>query len=181
MSRYFAFLRAINVGGHTVKMTELRELFEALEFTDVETFIASGNVIFDSPVEHIRELEQQIETHLHQSLGYPVATFLRSIPELARIARHEPFQASEFESGAGLYIAFLQHEPTHEAQRKLMSFTNDTDDFHVHQHEVYWLCRKKFSDSTFSGAKLEKTLGLQATVRNSSTVRKIAAKYASSE
>ena len=48
MTRYIAFLRAINVGGHTVKMAELKRLFEALGFTNVETFIASGNVIFDS-------------------------------------------------------------------------------------------------------------------------------------
>jgi uncharacterized protein (DUF1697 family) len=152
MTQYVAFLRAINVGGHTVKMTDLRALFEALEFTNVETFIASGNVIFDSPVEQAGQLEQKIETHLHQSLGYPVATFLRSVPELAQIARHEPFQAFEFEAGAGLYVAFLQHEPTDETRRKLMSFRNATDDFHVHQREVYWLCRTKFSESALSGA-----------------------------
>jgi uncharacterized protein (DUF1697 family) len=116
--------------------------------------------------------------HLRESLGYSVATFVRSVPELVRIAEYEPFQATEFEAGAGLYIAFLQHDPTDEAHQKLMSFRNATDDFHVHQRQVYWLCRTRFSDSTFSGPKLEKTLGLQATVRNSSTVKKIAAKYA---
>ncbi len=177
MTQYVAFLRAINVGGHTVKMTDLRELFETLGFANVETFIASGNVIFDSPVDDTAELEQRIETHLHESLGYSVATFIRSVPELAQIAQHEPFQAAEFEAGAVLYIAFLQHEPTNEARRKLMSFNNATDDFHIHQHQIYWLCRTRFSDSTFSGPKLEKTLGLQATVRNSSTAKKIAAKY----
>jgi uncharacterized protein (DUF1697 family) len=177
MTQYVALLRAINVGGHTVKMTDLKALFEALEFSSVETFIASGNVIFESPVDGAAELEQQIETHLHESLGYSVATFIRSVPEVVQIAQHEPFDAAELEAGAGLYVAFLQHEPTNEAHQKLMSFRNATDDFHIHQREVYWLCRTRFSDSTFSGPKLEKTLGLQATVRNSSTVKKIAAKY----
>jgi uncharacterized protein (DUF1697 family) len=177
MTQYIAFLRAINVGGHTVNMTALRELFEAIGFSSVETFIASGNVIFESPVGDTAELEQRIETHLHKSLGYAVATFIRSVPELVQIAQYEPFQAAELEAGAGLYIAFLQHEPTHQAHQKLMSFRNATDDFHVHQRQVYWLCHTRFSDSTFSGPKLEKTLGLQATVRNSSTVKKIAAKY----
>jgi uncharacterized protein (DUF1697 family) len=177
MTQYVAFLRAINVGGHTVKMTDLRELFEALGFSSVETFIASGNVIFNSPVGDTAELEQRIETHLRESLGYPVATFIRSVPDLERIARHVPFQASELENGETVYIAFLQREPTDEAHQKLMSFRKATDDFHVHQCQVYWLCRTRFSDSTFSGAKLEKTLGMQATVRNSSTVKKMAAKY----
>jgi uncharacterized protein (DUF1697 family) len=46
MPKYVAFLRAINVGGHTVKMDHLRRLFEALGFTNVETFIASSDVVF---------------------------------------------------------------------------------------------------------------------------------------
>ena len=49
MPRYVAFLRAINVGGHIVKMDQLRKLFTQLGLTDVETFIASGNVLFTSP------------------------------------------------------------------------------------------------------------------------------------
>ncbi|MBA3354552.1 MAG: DUF1697 domain-containing protein [Pyrinomonadaceae bacterium] len=48
MPKYVAFLRAINVGGHIVKMDHLRQLFEALGFSNVDTFITSGNVIFDS-------------------------------------------------------------------------------------------------------------------------------------
>ena len=64
MTRYVAFLRAINVGGRRVKMHHLRELFESLGFSNVETFIASGNVIFDSPAEDTRKLEQRIEDHL---------------------------------------------------------------------------------------------------------------------
>ena len=47
MPRYITFLRAINVGGHTVKMDRLREIFESLGFANVETFIASGNVVFE--------------------------------------------------------------------------------------------------------------------------------------
>ena len=66
--RHIAFLRAINVGGHTVKMDHLRQLFESLGLLNVETFIASGNVIFDSPDENVQALEKQIESHLHESL-----------------------------------------------------------------------------------------------------------------
>ena len=64
MPRYIAFLRAINVGGHNVKMTQLRTLFEELECSNVETFIASGNVIFNSPSTNVQQIERQIERHL---------------------------------------------------------------------------------------------------------------------
>jgi uncharacterized protein (DUF1697 family) len=107
-----------------------------------------------------------------------VATFIRSTAELAEIARYKPFDEAELD-GAGnmLYIAFVAGIPGVEERQKLLSFTNAVDEFHVHGREVYWLCRKKLSESTFSGALLEKTLGMPATVRNSTTVKKIAAKY----
>src|SRR5215831_8752107 len=88
MPKYVAFLRAINVGGRTVKMEELRRIFDAIGFSNVETFIASGNVIFDSKSKATRAIEQKIETALLKSLGYAVDTFVRAIPELTRIANH---------------------------------------------------------------------------------------------
>ena len=48
MPQYVAFLRAINVGGHIVKVQDLRRIFESCAFAGVETFIASGNVVFES-------------------------------------------------------------------------------------------------------------------------------------
>ena len=174
--RLIAFLRAINVGGHTVKMDHLRQLFESLGFLNVETFIASGNVIFESPDENVQALEKQIESHLHESLGYAVATFIRSLSELASVANYQPFATSELE-GSALYIAFLPAPPSGESQHKLMAFRTPLDDFRVHEREIYWLCRTRSSDSAFSGALLEKAIGMPATMRNSTTVRKLAAKY----
>ena len=68
--RSIAFLRAINVGGHTVKMDRLRTLFEELGYANVATYIASGNVIFEMPRMSTQTLEAQIEHHLQQALGY---------------------------------------------------------------------------------------------------------------
>ncbi len=95
MPKYVAFLRAINVGGHIVKMDHLRQLFETLGFDNVETFIASGNVIFDSTSKSTKTLERKIETLLKETFGYPVATFIRSTSELANIANYKPFEESE--------------------------------------------------------------------------------------
>jgi uncharacterized protein (DUF1697 family) len=178
MPRFVAFLRAINVGGHTVKMDRLRALFEALEFSSVETFIASGNVIFETPAAMADILERQIERHLQAALGYAVATFIRSTAELAEIVHYRPFKPAELdEAGHLLYIGFLPDSPTDKAQQKLMALCNDINDFHIHGREIYWLCRKTMSESNFSGALLEKTLGMPATLRNVTTVKKLAAKY----
>jgi uncharacterized protein (DUF1697 family) len=178
MPKYVAFLRAINVGGHTVKMDYLRRLFADLGLANVETFIASGNVIFDASSKSSRALEKKIESCLLEALGYEVATFVRSTAELAEIAQYKPFPDSEVTAaGHTLYIGFMAAEPGDTAKQKLPSLATKVDDFHLHGREVYWLRRTKFSESEVSGALLAKTLGLPATLRNSTTVKKIASKY----
>ena len=178
MTKQVAFLRAINVGGHTVKMDALRGLFEALGLAGVETFIASGNVLFDPAAGDARALEKKIEAHLQQALGYQVATFIRSTDELVEALRYPAFPAADVEAeGHGLYIGFLAESPAEETVQKLLACTTAVDAFHVHGREVYWLCRTRFSESLFGGQRMEKTLGAQATFRNVTTLQKIVAKY----
>jgi uncharacterized protein (DUF1697 family) len=180
MSHTIAFLRAINVGGRTVKMDELRRHLQALGLTGVETFIASGNVIFDTPDEQREALERRLEAHLERSLGFTVDTFVRSAAEVAELATYAPWPPTP---GDTLYIAFLKQAPGDDAARakelgrRLAPYRNEVDDFHVHAAQVYWRCRKTISQSEFSGALLEKALGAPATLRNVTTVRKLAAKY----
>ncbi len=178
MPKYVAFLRAINVGGHTVKMDYLRSLFEAVGFANIETFIASGNVIFDSKAKNTKTLEQKIERHLRAQLGYAVTTFIRATSELAEVANYKPFSEAELNAaGNSLNVGFLADKPSNEAKKKVLSLSGATDDFAVHGRELYWLIRTSFSESAVSGALLEKTLGMPATFRNVNTVRRIAAKY----
>ena len=159
-------------------MDVLRKCFEALGHTRVETFIASGNVIFESRARNARTLEQAIERHLRESLGYDVATFLRSPAEVAAAATYQPFPATELEAeGHGLYVGFLREPPAAEALAKLLARQTPVDEFRVHGRELYWLARQRMSESPFSGAVLEKLLGMPATMRNVTTVRKIADKY----
>jgi uncharacterized protein (DUF1697 family) len=182
MPRYIAFLRAINVGGRTVRMERLRQLFEALGLTRVETFIASGNVIFETPASDMPSLERGVESHLRNSLGYEVATFIRSDRELQAIARYQPFpELGANPDGNSLYVAFLPGALADAARERLMAFRSAANDFHAHERQVYWLCRTRFSDSAFSGALLEKAVGVPATVRNVTTLRKLAAKYPPAE
>ena len=58
-----------------------------------------------------------------------------------------------------------------------MTFRTPIDDFHIHGREVYWLCRTRMSEFAFTGALLEKAIGMPATMRNTTTIRKLAAKY----
>jgi len=179
MSRYIAFLRAINVGGHTVKMETLRRLFVSFGFSDVETFIASGNVIFQTTVQNSAALESEIASGLRNALGYDVAAFIRTAAELAEIAVYQAFPQSELELAAALNIAFLSGPLDDQGKLALMAMKTAIDSFATYAREVYWLCRKRQSESTFSNAVLEKTLGVKSTFRGVNTVVRLAARVAS--
>ena len=174
--RYVAFLRAINVGGHNVKMDELRGLFEALRLTSVQTIVASGNVIFDTRGRDAEVLEVKIEKHLQKNLGYAVSTFLRTPEEVRAAADHEAFAPGRSD-GDALSIGFTKKAPDETARRKLLSLGGDLDQFAFREREVYWLRRGRLSDSEFSGAVAERILGMPATFRNVTTVRKVALSF----
>jgi uncharacterized protein (DUF1697 family) len=181
MPKYIALLRAINVGGHNVvKMDFLRHLFESLGFSNVETFIASGNVVFETASKNAQTLERLIEKSLHEALGYEVNTFLRTDAELAAVASYEPFGRAALDGAAALNIAFLADGLDDKSNQRLMALRTDIDDFHVHGREIYWLCRKTQGGSKISNAVLEKALGRKSTLRGANTVKKLAAKYFSS-
>jgi uncharacterized protein (DUF1697 family) len=177
VQRSIALLRAINVGGHTVKMEQLRTLFTELGFANVATYIASGNVIFEAPDTSTQELEAQIERHLQNVLGYEVTTFIRTSGELATIVAHAPVSPAD-EVVHGLYVSFLKAPLSAETQAKLLALNSETDEFYVHGREFYWLCRTRLNDSPVPGALLGKTVGVPSTMRNVTTVRKLAVKYA---
>ena len=184
MPRYVAFLRAINVGGHTVKMDRLRALFEGMRLADVSTFIASGNVIFSTSSANTAALEQRIETALERALGYEVATFVRLMSELPAIAAGQPFASRPAPGGdAGhgaadghvLSVGFLKTAPDAGGRKRIEAFRSAVNDFRVDGREVYSHCRTRTSDSGFTGALLERAIGAPATFRNITTVRKLAA------
>ena len=175
MTKYFAFLRAINVGGRTVRMEVLRRAFEKMGFAAVQTFIASGNVIFDAEVEDEAKLERDVEAGLERALGYEVATFARSAQALEGIAARQPFAAED--DATRIYVAFLRERPRAAVRRDIEALSGDLDELKVGEREIYWLSRSSLSDSNISGARLEKASNGPVTVRNFNTVNRLLAKY----
>ena len=178
MPRYVAFLRAINVGGHVVTMERLRAQFEALGLARVESFIASGNLIFETRATNRDALAAKIERRLEDALGYEVATMLRTDAEVAAVARARPFGAPELARATAFNVGFLRGAAPTGLERVLSGLRTKLDDFSALGSEVYWLCRAKQSESTFSYARFEKLLGTAATWRGLKTVERLAAKYA---
>ena len=170
MARYVAFLRAINVGGHVVRMEQLRRVFEALGFADVETFIASGNVLFSTSETDEPALERRIEASLEEALGYPVATFVRTAAALKAVAAFQPFSPDPAAEGGAIYIMFFAKPLSAAARKQVMAWQGEADGFAVRGREIYWCRRGSLLDSPISGAATNKMIAGLTTMRNRNTI-----------
>lgn len=182
MSQYIAFLRAINVGGgRTIKMKSLRKVFESLGFSKVATFIASGNVTFETRAKNVKALEKKIEKSLREELGYEVTSFIRTDTQLIKISHYKPFPQSKINAAAEFNIIFLSDRPGKKSRQKVMELKTDTNEFRVHGREIYWLRRKEQSKSSFSTIPFEKALGKRFTIRSAKTIKRMALKIVGSK
>jgi len=133
MFRFIAFLRAINVGGgRTVKTQSSRQVFESLGFVKVSTFIASGNVVFETRTKKTKMLERKIEGALREALGYEVRTFVRGEAELFKIAGHRAFPRSTFDETWHSNIIFLADNLNEKLKQSVNALRTNTDAFEIH-------------------------------------------------
>ena len=93
------------------------------------------------------------------------------------MAAYRPFPETEFTAGATMYIAFLRSVPGRAARQAVSALRNPVDDLALHKRELYWLRRNHVGESMLSGGSLDKARLGEATTRNVTTVRKLAAKY----
>jgi uncharacterized protein (DUF1697 family) len=172
MNKYIAFLRAINVGGTSIiKMEDLKRMFESFGLASVQTYIATGNVIFETKAS--TTLEAKLESQLEKALGYKVEIFLRTMEDVTEIANKPPFKPQGRET---LHVVLLHKNVDKESEQKLLSLASEADDFAVKNREVYNLRRDR-DKSVFSNNFIEKILRTSATTRNWNTICKIAEKY----
>ncbi|MFL5618338.1 MAG: DUF1697 domain-containing protein [Gemmatimonadaceae bacterium] len=177
MPRYVALLRAINVGGRNVKMTDLCALFEHARLTDVRSVIASGNVLFSSRAADVAALEQRIETALRKGLGYDVATFVRTVDELDAVVAHDPFDVKDPVLESHTVHVIFNRAPIDRARaERILALGTDYDEFHVFGREVFWRTRGRSSDSNIKPGAFARAFGDPGTARSITTVRKLAAK-----
>lgn len=175
MARYVAFLRALNVGGHTITNDDLRQLFADLGVEDPTPYQASGNVVFDTDETEPERLETRIEAHLAAALDYEVATFLRRIEEVVDLAEADSFPRSDPEGK--VHVAFLRR-PLDEAEHTdLADLANGADVFTIRDRHVLWQVAGRFSDSPLAGPRFARALGQPTTLRTQSTLVRIAARF----
>ncbi len=176
MPRYVAFLRGINIGGHSAKSETLQSVFRSLGFHDVSTYIQSGNVIFSTGERNRKAIAEKAEVKLRGTLGYPVPVFIRRIEELERIVQNDPFRNHGKESIAFLVTLLptsLAEFPLHLPFRVPKS---TAEIIFADGAEVYSVTYVR-GESALPNPFLESTLHVKATTRNMKVIREITEKY----
>ena len=173
MPTAIAFLRAINVAGRFIKMTELASHFNAIGHDEVSTYINSGNVIFSTRARNLTKLAAHIEDELEPLLGFRSEVFLRTPSEVHRISVSAESHRLSLSSAGEVNVAFLNDPLTKDQMSALEGLRTDLDEFAHTEREIYWLCKGNQMDSKFSNAGLERKLTLRSTLRRVSMLTKL--------
>ena len=172
MKTFISMLRGINVGGQNkILMTELKRLYEELNFTDVETYVQSGNVVFDAPDQAAAALAAAIEAEIEQKYGAKVAVFVRDAAEFRRILDSNPFLSGRNEDPSFLHVTFLYRVPSAAQWGSLKAPESGRDEFFPGVQEVFLFCPNGYGRTKLSNTFFERKSGMPATTRNWNTVR----------
>ncbi len=165
-------LRGINVGGNAmIKMDALRQLVSELGYSDVSTYIQSGNVVLTSRKGTTATIGAGIEARIKKDLGMHVTVIVRTNAELAAIVRKNPFLPGA--DPATLYVIFLASPPEAAALTRLDPKLVAPDEFRVIGREVYARYPNGYGRSKMTNTFFENRLRLRGTARNWKTVTKL--------
>ncbi len=166
---YVAFLRGINLSGHTIKMEDLKKAFEEIGLENVQTILASGNVLFESRSTNKDALQHDIAAHLFKKFGYSIPVIIRTKEEIEKIVAADPFSAIAVTPETRLYITFLSENSLFE-----VSFDKAFQVVRLTSNEIcIAVTLTEGAGTTDMMRLLEKTFGKNITTRNWNTINKV--------
>lgn len=173
MKRYVAILRGINVGGkHKVKMEDLRGLLNNLGLNDVQTYIQSGNIIFNSSKSSIPSLIESIEKCLYSYYQFRIPCLVLSANEVAEALNNNPFLKDQ-QDITKLHCTFLREVPGEINIASIDVSQFEPDSFQIIGKIVYVHCPNGYGRTKLTNTFFEKKLKVEATTRNWKTTLKL--------
>ena len=171
MKMWIALLKGVNVGGNNkLPMAQLRLLLESNGFHEVQTFIQSGNVIFQHQQSDRVNLAQSISEIIAARFGFKTSVVLLNIEELVAAIEQQPFSDLSIEKDAKvLHFFFFDAAPTNVSQTRLAASLHESERLQVVGSVAYFHTPNGFGKSKL-GAKMESVFGAPCTARNWTTV-----------
>ncbi|MDD2305653.1 MAG: DUF1697 domain-containing protein [Prolixibacteraceae bacterium] len=175
MSKYIAILRGINVGsGRKVPMTDLKKLCESLGLQNVQTYIQSGNVVFElGRPEAILMLEMRLQQAFSETFGFDIPVIVRTDEELAESIAQNPFLKEENLDIERLHLTVLKELPKPELLEKIKGYQYLPDRYEIIGCNVFIFCAAGYGTSKLVNSFFESKLKVPATTRNWKTVLKL--------
>lgn len=174
MIKYISILRGINVSGkRMIKMQALKEMYEGLGFKNVQTYIQSGNVLFESKESNLEGISKLIEEKILENFNFDVPVIIITQKEIEHCIQQNPFVKLEDIQLDKLHVTFLSTEPSADLVEKIKDFKYAADEFIVDSKLIYLYCPKNYGESKLSNNFFEGKLKVKATTRNWRTVNEI--------
>ena len=175
MSTYIALLRGINVSGQKkIQMAYLRKLFETLGLKDVQSYIQSGNVVFDIEDNiSVSDLHQNIENAIQNQYGFFVPVLITTPGSIEQILTRNPYKKEAILEPNRVLITLLQDTPDPTLLASLCNLEYPPDRFEYNENSVFIHCPNGSGKSKLSNNFLETKLKVKATSRNYQTLKKI--------
>ena len=167
-------LRGINVGGHNIiKMDALRALYSSLKFGNPQTYVQSGNVVFQSGDHDSEAVVNRIQNGIEKKFGCRPEIIVRTAHELRRVIKKNPFAKREGIEPAKLLVSFLRTKPTKSARKELLKQKFSPEELHVGEQELYIYFPNGMGQTKLPWSRLDKILGTAGTGRNWNSVNKL--------
>lgn len=171
MAIFISLLRGINVSGQKkILMKDLKALYEALHFSNVRTYIQSGNVVFESQNENEAEVAAQIRQEIQEKYGFDVPIVIRTAAELEHTRNNVYASIEEGINPDSVYFTFLAEEPTETNQAKINATHFLPDEYIIEGREIYVYCTNGYGNTKLSNTFFENKLKVSATTRNWKTL-----------
>ena len=168
-----ALLRGINVGGRNkLPMKELAAMFEDAGCAKVQTYIQSGNVLFQSEPALAEDIPSLVSSAVFSRFGIQVPIVTRTTSELADIVRSNPFMAAGADPDK-LHVVFLAHRPDEASFRSLDPNRSPGDDFAASGRHVYLHCPNGLARTRLTNSYFDSRLSTTSTTRNWRTTVKL--------
>ncbi|MBV9972388.1 MAG: DUF1697 domain-containing protein [Candidatus Eremiobacteraeota bacterium] len=171
---YIALLRGINLAGRNmVSMAELRAMFERVGFPNARSLLQSGNVVFSCTGTTTAKLERFLEAETHNCFNLPVQYYVRTMTDLKKALRANPFKREAMHAPSYLYLFFLKDAPTPDSVRKLRAAIPADESVKVNGKVAYVRYPEGMGRSKLGSTVIERRLETRATARNWNTVSKL--------
>lgn len=171
MVQYVSLLRGINVAGkNKINMQALRDLYESLGFTQVKSYIQSGNVMFVSSQRSKSLVSDLITDKITKTWGLKVEVLVKSKNELQRIIKNNPYQTLTRDDPSKLHISFLFDKVSEKLIDELTKIHSGQDTWSAADDLIYLHCPNGYGRTKLTNARLERVLGVLVTTRNFKTV-----------